>query len=108
MNPSASFVVVVGMSEQSLTMHDDLTGYCPKLGHDIVFRYCRMPAADIPCRNVAGCWRERFDVDGFLRASFTSEQLEKLNAPPPDRACTLVELIEKARRATQDSGTSQP
>ena len=87
------------MADDALTAHDDLAGYCPKLGHEVTFRYCRMPAAPLPCRNIAGCWKRAFDVDAFLAGRLTAAQMEKMKAPPPDRASTLIELIQQAQCA---------
>ena len=81
-------------------MCDDLTRYCPKLGHDVPFGYCRMPSAELPCRGIVGCWQTEMDVAAFLAAHYTPEQIARLAAPPPDRMYTLVELIERARRST--------
>jgi hypothetical protein len=88
------------MSE-TLTAHDEKNRYCPRLGHEVPFGYCRRPGSELPCRTLAGCWGETFDVEAFLACHFTSEQRERMAAPPPDRACTLVELIERARQASK-------
>lgn len=73
--------------------------YCPRLGHEVPFRYCRLPGAEVPCRMLEGCWVGELDVAAFLASHFSAEQIERMAAPPPDRACTLVEMIERARQA---------
>jgi hypothetical protein len=82
--------------------HDARARHCPMLGHEVRFSYCRSPASDLPCRRVADCWFERFDVVAWLRAQFTDEQMAHILAPPADKACTLVELIERARKAAEE------
>ena len=83
---------------------DALSRYCPKLGHDVPFRYCRMPGAELPCRGLVGCWQRSMDVQAFLAEHYPPEQIQRLSAPPADRLCTLVELIERARRSAQGGG----
>ena len=79
--------------------NDDRTRRCPMLGHEVPFRYCRAPAAQLPCRRIFDCWWEAFDVDSFIRAHFTAEQIAAILAPPQPKMATLVELIDKARRS---------
>jgi hypothetical protein len=85
----------------ALSGNDHLDQHCPKLGHDVSFAYCRAPAAELPCRMINGCWGERIDMPAFLARHYSAQQLERLAAPPPDRACTLVELIERARQGAK-------
>ena len=73
------------------------------LGHDIAFAYCRAPGRDLPCRKVFDCWFETFDVQGFIREHYTTEQIERILAPRQDKAATLVELIQRARQRRQSS-----
>jgi len=79
--------------------HDFRRARCPMLGHDIDFSYCRQPGSEIPCRKIFDCWWEIFDIEGFIRTNFTPEQIEQILSPRKDKACTIVELIEKARSA---------
>jgi len=73
------------------------------LGHEIPFGYCRSPASPTPCRNVVGCWKHAFDVEGFLRTHVAADQLAAMQAPRKDKAATLVELIQRARRTADGS-----
>ena len=79
--------------------NDARTRRCPMLGHDVAFRYCRAPAAPLPCRRVLDCWWETFDVESFIRAHFTAEQMAAILAPPKPKMTTLVELIQKAKQS---------
>ena len=80
------------------TSHDDRRRYCPMLGHEVGFSYCRSTSGDQPCGRVFDCWRETFDVEGFLRPHLSDDQVRRIEAPRPDKAATLVELIAQARQ----------
>ena len=69
------------------------------LGHEVPFSYCRSPAAELPCRKIFDCWWETFDVEGFIREHFSPEQIRKILAPSKPKTATIVDLIEKARKA---------
>ena len=84
---------------ESITQHDNRAKYCPRLGHEVPFSYCRLPGSDVPCRRTIDCWRETFDVEDFVRRHFTDEQIRRMLAPPQDKMTTLMELIEKARQS---------
>jgi SH3-like domain-containing protein len=68
------------------------------LGHDVPFSYCREPGREVPCGRVMDCWREVFDVEGWVQSHFTAAQIAEITAPRQDKVATLVELIEQARR----------
>jgi len=87
------------MAAEEITVHDDREKYCPMLGHQLRFAYCRTPGAEQPCRRLLDCWRETFDVEAFCRAHFTAEQVSGMDGRRPDKMATIVELIAKARRA---------
>ena len=82
-----------------ITKHDSLKRRCPMLGHDLTFGYCRAPGRELPCGKVFDCWWETFDVELFVRAHFTEEQVGRILAPREDKLVSLVELIERAKAA---------
>jgi len=84
-----------------ITAHDDQTRRCPMLGHDLTFAYCRAPGRPLPCSKIGDCWWETFDVEAFVRAHYTEEQVAQLLATPKPKMLSIVELIEKARRSAQ-------
>jgi len=88
---------------EDLTAHDDRRRRCPMLGHDVPFAYCRAPARELPCRRIFDCWWETFDVRAFIGEHFSHQDIAQILAPPKNKTATLIELIEKARRAN-DSG----
>ncbi len=89
--------------DENLKAHDGRTRRCPKLGHDLTFAYCRAPGRALPCGKVFDCWWEAFDVEGWARAHFTGDEIARILAPPPPKTATLVELIERAKRARKES-----
>ena len=82
---------------EKIDQHDQQKRYCPMLGHELHFSYCRSPGSDLPCRKIFDCWFRIFDVEGFIRGHFSQDDIEKINAPRRDKSLTLLELIEKAR-----------
>ena len=84
------------------TAHDERKRRCPMLGHEIRFAYCRAPGSALPCRKIFDCWWRTFEVESFVRSHFSGEDIEKILAARPDKMLTLVELIEKAKKAGKD------
>lgn len=76
--------------------HDDESGYCRMLGHYVPFKYCRLLSNDLPCRRIADCWHERFDVAAFLNAHYNESELGTIFSPPAEKLTSLLELIRKA------------
>ena len=73
------------------------------LGHEVPFAYCRAPGRDLPCGKVFDCWYETFDVDAFLRSLFSEDDIARILTPRQDKMASLIELIERARKANQDA-----
>jgi len=69
------------------------------LGHDISFSYCRQPGRDLPCGRIGDCWWKPFDVESFIRAHYSDDQVREILAAPRPKVLSLVELIQKARQA---------
>jgi hypothetical protein len=84
-----------------ITAHDRRRRRCPMLGHDVPFSYCRAPGRRLPCGRIADCWGETFDVGAFIRRHFSQDDIARILAPPKDKAASLIELIEKARKANE-------
>jgi len=83
---------------ETITQHDERKCYCPMLGHEIHFGYCRQPGCDTPCRKIFDCWFKVFDVREFLAAHYSAQTIEAMLAPPAPKTATLYELIQKAQR----------
>ena len=85
-----------------IEQHDDKTRRCPMLGHEISFAYCRQPGREIPCPRIQDCWWERFDIQGFLRAHYSAEEIAEMLRPRQPKVATLLEIIQKAQKGTGD------
>ena len=72
------------------------------LGHELHFSYCRSPGSQLPCSRILDCWFRVFDVEGFIRQHFSQDDIGKILAPRRDKAATLAELIEKARKQVDE------
>ena len=83
-----------------ITEHDQLKRYCPTLGHEVHFGYCRAPGSELPCRKIFDCWFRIFNVEAFIRSHHNPADIQKILAPRQDKAASLVDLIEKARKRT--------
>ena len=84
---------------------------CPRLGHDVPFRYCRTQEAEKLCPRVLDCWWERFDIETFLRSCYPGEDVDALLHPASQpKVATILELIEaaKARRGASPSPPTAP
>ncbi len=83
--------------------HDSLMTYCPQLGGEIPFRYCRTVNEDLPCRKVVICWEFRIEISKFLGEHYSIDQIEHALAPPAKtRLETILELIEKVKGVEKD------
>ncbi|MEW5734344.1 MAG: hypothetical protein AB1921_05795 [Thermodesulfobacteriota bacterium] len=77
---------------------------CPRLGSPVLFAYCRITGeAGLPCFKIFDCWWEKFDVVSFLKEEMDPADFEKLTGfKPKPKVVSLVELIEKAKRRTEE------
>lgn len=83
--------------------HDTLVTRCPQLGGEVPFKYCRTVNEDLPCRRILICWEFRFEIGKFLGDHYSIDQIERALAPPTKtRIDTILELIEKAKRAKEE------
>jgi hypothetical protein len=81
-----------------LTEHDALSRYCPILGHDVPFSYCRRPGQEIPCRKIFDCWWETFDIKSFIANNYSEDIQKAIAQPPIPKILSLLEIIEQAGR----------
>ncbi len=77
--------------------HDTRTRYCPKLGHEIAFSYCRAPGEDTPCRRIYSCWWQQFDIHAFMAEHYDHATRAKMAEPLPDRATSLFDMLKQAQ-----------
>ncbi|MBS3919877.1 MAG: hypothetical protein KG012_13420 [Deltaproteobacteria bacterium] len=82
--------------------YDALIIYCPQLGGEIPFRYCRTLNEDLPCRKIIVCWEFRIEISKFLGEHYSMEQIQHALTPPTKtRMDTILELIEKAKKVKE-------
>ena len=73
--------------------------YCPKLGHQLPFSYCRTEDMGGPCFKTLDCWFRYFSVEKYLRAELTAEEwTDTFEKPRVPKMLTLAELITKAKK----------
>ncbi|RLB12553.1 MAG: hypothetical protein DRG39_01635 [Deltaproteobacteria bacterium] len=71
---------------------------CPRLGHEVDFKYCRRENLGLPCHRTLICWSGYFDVESFLKKELSSEEWEKVfETPQKPKMLSLLELIEQAK-----------
>ena len=84
--------------------HDALVIYCPQLGGEVPFKYCRTMNEDLPCRRMMVCWEFRMEISKFLSEHYSIDEIQHALAPPTKtRLDTILELIEKAKRIKEEA-----
>ncbi len=78
--------------------HDQKRIRCPILGHQVEFKYCRISNGLLPCRRIAGCWRNQLDITGFLAENYSGKQLQRIFSMQKHKIQRLVNLIERSRK----------
>lgn len=82
---------------------DDCQIRCPRLGHQISFPYCLSENDGLPCSRTIDCWDDYFEVEEFLRKRLSLDEWEKaFKTPPKPKMISLIELIERAKKAGRD------
>jgi hypothetical protein len=87
----------------AIAEHDLLIIYCPQLGGEVPFKYCRTMNEDLPCRRMMVCWEFRMEISKFLAEHYSIDQIQRALAPPTKtRLDTILELIEKAKKTKEE------
>ncbi len=83
---------------------DSLEQRCPRLGGPVPFKYCRTTGeGGMPCFKIMDCWWETFDVRTYLENSLSEAEFKSiLEAKPPDKIASLLDLIEQAKQRKQN------
>lgn len=88
-----------GSEDKMIEAYDDLMIYCPQLGGEVPFQYCRTVNDSLPCRKVLICWEFRLEISQFLSGHYSPDQIKRCLAPPTrTRIETILELIEEAKK----------
>jgi len=91
-----------GSKETMIEEHDSLMIYCPQLGGEVPFWYCRSVNDGLPCRKILVCWEFRLEISRFLSEHYSSDQIERALAPPTrTRIETILELIEETKKTKE-------
>ena len=91
------------VEKQPESLYEDKEIRCPKLGGPVTFGYCRIEDIGRPCFRAITCWKNHFAVEALFRDSMSEEEFDKcFSRPPPSRVGTLLELIEKAKKLSED------
>ncbi|MFH1060292.1 MAG: hypothetical protein V1797_16640 [Pseudomonadota bacterium] len=86
-----------------LTRHDQVVHFwCPQLGQTLHFGYCRQMNQGLPCTRVAACFSPHFDVEAFLLANYSPEELARCQAPAPGRLDRVGEALAAVRPDRED------
>jgi hypothetical protein len=63
------------------------------------FDYCVSMNEGLPCRNLIGCWRERIEIDSFLKKSLSEDELRKcFDGLPKSKIERIVEIIKSLKK----------
>jgi hypothetical protein len=88
----------------ALDEHDQRSRRCPRLGHQVRFRYCRTQEGAALCPRVLNCWWETFEVEAFLADHLPQQEMDRLRRPPSrPKIESLLEVLEQARKRTSES-----
>lgn len=91
------------VEKQPESSYEDKEIRCPKLGGPVTFGYCRIEDIGRPCFRAITCWEDHFAVEALFRDSMSKEEFDKcFSRPPPSKVGTLLELIEKAKKLSED------
>lgn len=84
-------------------MSERLCIRCPRLGGEVFFEYCAREGGDLPCHRIVLCWQPYFPVETFLRERLSAKQWNNwLERTPKSKIGSLLELIEEAKKRTED------
>ncbi len=81
-----------------ISTHDERETRCPMLGHGVPFNYCRKLQTNLPCRKIADCWFETFDIKAYLLRHFNHQEIKEFTRPSQPKLASLIELMEKAQK----------
>ena len=91
------------MTHRDDEMDMDRKRRCPRLGHDVGFRYCLMAGEKhAACWKTIDCWWEIFDVQAYLKAHLPAEQYNRIafGGPPKNKVTSILEIVEQAKKRT--------
>lgn len=87
--------------EEKLESYDEREWYCPMLGHDLKFSYCRTMQEGLPCRRILDCWYRFLPIQQFMASHYSQQELEKIFGASKSRLDTLLETIDRVTSAVE-------
>ena len=84
--------------EMTQEYFDAVEGYCPRLGHSLTFKYCRMENGTLPCRKIRDCWFEKIAIESYLETFCAPENLERLEEAPKPKMLSIFEIMQNVQK----------
>lgn len=79
--------------------NDNKKIYCRKLGHEVVFGYCRKESITEPCYRIIRCWTEYIDILNYLKEKFGDTFVEEFSSrESTDKITSIIEILEKTKK----------
>ena len=80
-------------------LHDERTRRCPRLGHEVSFRYCRAQEGATLCPRLLDCWWETFDVRAFVEEHLGQAAARGLSQHAPGgKILSILDIVEQVRQ----------
>lgn len=77
---------------------DDTMVRCPRLGHQVPFKYCRVENSGDPCFKTLDCWYNQFDVVAYFKQTLSEEAFAAaFMSQGRPKIQTLMDLIQQAK-----------
>ncbi|HOV89775.1 MAG TPA: hypothetical protein PKW07_03590 [Syntrophorhabdaceae bacterium] len=77
--------------------------YCIQMGSIIEFSYCMSVNDGLPCRNMVGCWQDRFHIERFLELKFNEEELKKVfGGLPKNKLQRIAEYLNRIKQLDKE------
>jgi hypothetical protein len=80
-----------------IEQHDELEGYCRRLGHHLSFRYCRRMNLGLPCATIRDCWFERLPIEEFLKRHYSARELAQSGGLAPGKLEAILGALARCR-----------
>lgn len=84
--------------EMTQECFDNEEGYCPRLGHHLTFKYCRLENGAMPCRKIRDCWFEKIAIERYLEAFCAPEDLSRLEEAPKPKMLSIFEIMQNVQK----------
>jgi len=77
--------------------------YCIQMGSVIEFSYCMSLNDGLPCKNIVGCWQNRFNIERFLGLRFTEDEIKRVfGGLPKNKLERIIECLNKIKQHDEE------